>query len=659
MKPTTAQLSTTRQASTGIIAGDTALPCAQLPSSVVQRGPEVPGGSTRYGGGPAAGDLIDLRFLVIAGDDQAPGVAAITATLDRLGARYNTLIARRERLAEQRLWSGNHAFYQAIILATGNLGYQDPVTQQWESAFDAEQWHILWCYEARFGIRQVTWYTFPGGYPDDYGLRLAGTCDTVAAPLAAKLTGEGQRIFWYLNGENPVTVRYAWTYLTTPLDSATTPLLVTSEGYVIAAIRRYADGRENLALTTDSAPDLMHTLLLGYGLVNWVGRGLFLGERHVYLSPQVDDIFFRTRLWEPAPSAAGEPIYRIDAPDVRALLNWLDRLHRHVPNAGAIELELAFNGEGTLAPAPDDALVPILAAHQARFRWVNHTFRHPLMHEVDYQTSVAEIRRNHQVAAELGLQRYHPDSLVTPEFSGLDHADFMRAACDSGIRFLIADTSRLKGSLPPNTGIVSQLQPELLIIPRHPNNVFFNVSTPAELVSEYNQIYYNFWHYNLTFEEIIDREADMMLPYLLKFDINPVMFHQANLRAYDGAHSLTTLLIDRLLRKYNACYAHVPICSLSMHEIGQAMLDRARYREAAIEATLVRGRHLTVRADRAVVVPITGVRVGPDAELYGDQAISSVAVSLDHVQQIPLEALVGYQSTAVDSGAPFLGGAHE
>jgi hypothetical protein len=659
MKPTTAQLSGTGQASTGIIAGDTGLPYAQLPSSVVQRGPEMPGGSTRRGGGPAAGDSIDLRFLVIAADDRAPSLAAITATLDRLGARYDTLIARRERLAEQRLWRGNHAFYQGIILANGNLGYQNPVTQQWASAFDAEQWHILWCYEARFGIRQVTWYTFPGGSPDDYGLGLAGTRDTTVAPLAVQLTSEGQQIFWYLNGENPIMVRCAWTYLAAPLDSTTTPLLATPEGYVVAALRRYADGRQNLALTMDSAPNLMHTLLLGYGLVSWVARGLFLGERHVYLSPQVDDIFFRTKLWEPDPSAACEQIYRIDAPDVHTLLNWLDRLHTHMSNASAIELELAFNGEGTLAPAPDDTLVSILAAHQARFRWVNHTFRHPLMHEVDYQTSVAEIQRNHLVAGELGLQRYHPDSLVTPEFSGLDHPDFMRAARDSGIRFLIADTSRLNVSLPPNTGIVSQLQPDLLIVPRHPNNVFFNVSTPDELVSEYNQIYHEFWHYHLTFEEIIDREAGIMLQYLLTFDIDPVMFHQANLRAYDSAHSLVSVLLDEVLSKYNACYAHVPIRSLSMHAIGQAMLARAKYRAAAIEATLVWGSHLRLRADHAVVVPITGAYVGPDAELYAGQAISSVAVLPQSTHWIPLESLVGYQPAAAETGAPSLSGAHE
>src|SRR5262245_7917200 len=194
MKPPTAQVSITCQASTSIIAGDTALPYAQLPSSVVQREPEVPGGSTHRSSGPAAGDSIDLRFLVIAADDPAPSMAAITATLDRLGARYDTLIARRERLAEQRLWRGNRAFYQGIILANGNLGYQNPVTQQWASAFDAEQWHILWRYEARFGIRQVTWYTFPGGSPDDYGLGLAGIRDTVVAPLAVQPTSEGRRI---------------------------------------------------------------------------------------------------------------------------------------------------------------------------------------------------------------------------------------------------------------------------------------------------------------------------------------------------------------------------------------------------------------------------------------------------------------------------------
>jgi hypothetical protein len=89
------------------------------------------------------------------------------------------------------------------------------------------------------------------------------------------------------------------------------------------------------------------------------------------------------------------------------------------------------------------------------------------------------------------------------------------------------------------------------------------------------------------------------------------------------------------------------------------MLARARYRAAAIEATLVWGSHLRLTTDRAVVVPITGAYVEPDAELYGGQAISSVAVLPESAQSIPLEALVGYQPVAAVTSPPLPSGAHE
>jgi hypothetical protein len=62
-------------------------------------------------------------------------------------------------------------------------------------------------------------------------------------------------------------------------------------GRTLAAVHAYADGRANLALTFDSNPYLLHTMLLSYGVVNWVTNGLFIGERHVYVSPQIDDLF--------------------------------------------------------------------------------------------------------------------------------------------------------------------------------------------------------------------------------------------------------------------------------------------------------------------------------------------------------------------------------
>ena len=72
----------------------------------------------------------------------------------------------------------------------------------------------------------------------------------------------------------------------------------------LAAVTTYGDGREILAITFDSNAYSLQTLLFGYGLVNWVTRGLFIGERHVHMSPQVDDLFIDDDQWTNGTSCA-------------------------------------------------------------------------------------------------------------------------------------------------------------------------------------------------------------------------------------------------------------------------------------------------------------------------------------------------------------------
>jgi len=72
----------------------------------------------------------------------------------------------------------------------------------------------------------------------------------------------------------------------------------------------------------------------------------------------------------------------------------------------------------------------------------------------------------------------------------------------------------------PNIGIVNAVG-RLLIIPRHPNNLFYNVSTPEQWVSEYNT-YHDLWG-GLAFDEIVDLQASI-LSYLLKFEHRPTHF---------------------------------------------------------------------------------------------------------------------------------------
>ena len=204
-----------------------------------------------------------------------------------------------------------------------------------------------------------------------------------------------------------------------------------------------------------------------------------------------------------------------------------------------------------------------------------------------------------------------------------------------------------------NTGFTSAAHPSILVIPRYPSNLFYNLSTPEEWVSEYNCFYgptgkcaggaWKFWDHDLSYAEILDKESAFLVSYLLKWNINPLMFHQPNLRAYDGTHSLLTDLIDATMAKYNAMY-NLPIVNLTEHNVGLNMTEWMGYRESGVTGSLVpcvgtAPATLTITSPRAATIPVTGVSVaGRSAtrETYGGQDISYVRLAAGKSTTIPL-----------------------
>jgi hypothetical protein len=75
-------------------------------------------------------------------------------------------------------------------------------------------------------------------------------------------------------------------------------------------------------------------------------------------------------------------------------------------------------------------------------------------------------------------------------------------------------------------------------VPRHPTSIFYDVATPATETDEYNTIYRAYYGRDLSYEEVLDKDSEFGLFYLLQGDIDPLMFHQANLKNYGGGRSL-------------------------------------------------------------------------------------------------------------------------
>jgi hypothetical protein len=166
-------------------------------------------------------------------------------------------------------------------------------------------------------------------------------------------------------------------------------------------------------------------------------------------------------------------------------------------------------------------------------------------------------------------------------------------------------------------------------------------------VSEYNCYYgptgkcaggaFRYWPTNLTYQQILDKESDVMLQYLLKWDIDPLMFHQANTRNLGTAtnpRSLQGDLINATLKKYRSMY-NLPILNVSQSEIGRRMADRMAYNSSGVKATLNKSEAgectMTVSTSQPATIPITGpvtgTPPGTTTEVYGGQTISYVPLA--------------------------------
>lgn len=613
-----------------IPSGPIGLP-AELPSSSSSSQPLDPGSS------------VDARVLILAADGSEPDLPAIRQTLDLLGTPYDVWIATSLGGAslKPRLTRGEQqGSYQAVLLTTGNLSYSADGGATWTSGLSPAQWQELWDYEAKFGVRQATWYTFPTA---DYGFQ--GTAKGSSASLHLRFSAPGAEVFSYVNTASGVDLSRVYMYLAqaaTPGDGGSvTPLLTDPAGHALAVVRRWPDGRENLACTFDSNPYLVHSLQLSYGIVNWATRGLFIGERRTYLSAQVDDLFLDADEW-PAPVTPGTN-YRMTGDDLRFVAAWQQQAQA-APLFSGFRLDLAFNGWGTTPGLyRDDTLTPAAVSLQERFKWISHTWDHVKLDDASYADTVSEITRNNDAAARLKLASYSPTTLVTPEVSGLFNAAAMQAAADQGVRFLVSDTSRPEHGTPgPNEGTYNPRAPSILQIPRRPTNLYYNVTTPEQWVDEYNSFYgpggrWPTWDHALSYTELLDKESEVLLQYLLRGELYPWMFHQTNLRRFTlagTARSLLTDLIDATVRKYSALLT-LPIVSPTMDALGAQLEERMRYRAAALRATIVGGRSLVLSAPSSIVVPVTGLRT-VDAELYGKQYIARVRIPAGQTVTIPL-----------------------
>src|SRR5438128_2105887 len=169
---------------------------------------------------------VDMKLLIIAATAAEPSFTALQAFLDQIGIPHDNIILSAAAKIPANLPALNDAvkgFYQGIILTTGNLAICD-TTGKCQSALSGAGWAALDNYAINFGVRTLSYYTFP---EPRYGLTLLRGVDTTTSPGTVSLLPAAASIFSYLNVNNPVTVSNAYTYLAIPQAAAgevTTPL---------------------------------------------------------------------------------------------------------------------------------------------------------------------------------------------------------------------------------------------------------------------------------------------------------------------------------------------------------------------------------------------------------------------------------------------------
>ncbi len=611
---------------------------------------------------------LEMKLLILSTDGAEPELTALKSFLDYQATPYEVArLALGENLPP--LEDGNRGFYQGVVLTTGNLGLCDPTCR---SALSPAGWTTLETYARDYGVRIASYYVYP---EPRFGLTYTNTLTTTATPVFAKLTPAAADVFPYIRPDALIPISNAFVYLSKATPAAgeeSVPLLMVGDG-VIAATHKKADGREYMAFTVDNNSSLFHSQALTYGMIRWVTRGVFLGFRKAFLSPQVDDFFLPSVLFDankkqclpggkpfdpinPAPPVCS--IVRLGPGDFTALEDW-QASWREKPQFAAFKTTLVFNGYGT--KADDDALRLKALPSQQQFFWVNHTYDHRNLdcfavndqgcRSVTYDEALSEIGDNFSFASKVGLTA-DPISLVTPMITGLTSPDFLRAAAQSGIRYLVADGSRVEGTPAiPNTPIPSATENSVQLIPRRPTNIFFESAnsdegTDGSEVDEFNFLYgpnglfriggpggKPFFTNSQNYSQILDRESDQLVGYLFRGDMYPLMFHQSNLYRYLGLRTIYSDLFDATFHKWSKI-SNLPLTSLTQSAIGAVLEERKAYLNAKVKAVWTPGLGIKIESTGSAKVPITGICAAKGCESYGSDKISFVEVEAASIKTV-------------------------
>jgi hypothetical protein len=222
---------------------------------------------------------------------------------------------------------------------------------------------------------------------------------------------------------------------------------------------------------------------------------------------------------------------------------------------------------------------------------------------------------------------------------------FVTAAANANVDYLASDTSQLNQAVEQHftvsgrNVVLSTNNTTRTMLPRYPTNVFYNVTNPDVLVSEYNYIFHDrFLELGQdpsivpgavgtirNYQEIRDAEATAAVQHMLSFKKYPHFFHQGNVASYDAAgNTLQFDWLDSVFTAYEKLFK-LPVKNLPYYLIGDMTKDSLTAKSATIKAVWNRTTNqVTLSANKSIPnLLVTGVAGG---DLYGGQLIRQINV---------------------------------
>ncbi|RDL42047.1 Uncharacterized protein BP5553_02026 [Venustampulla echinocandica] len=543
----------------------------------------------------AAAGTVNGTVLVIA-RDKTVAYSAYSGLNDH-GIPYQLLIVPAEGAALPRLNDSATQGNYGLVVVLSEISYINNSTGQYHSALTDAQWNALYNYQLAFGVRMVRLDVAPSIAT---GTASLGTCcskgnQTVSISNDKEFTTAG------LKTGAGVSTAGLWHYPANITDASIATEFAqfsaaAADGFKTkstAGVINRINGREQMVFFIGFSTGWSLTSnLLQHAWINWGTRGLYAGYRRAMMSPQIDDMFLETPIFDNPTEN-----FRLTAEDMEGHLEWLPTLTKKLNAGSDWFLEVGHNGNGNIESVnatdttntlcnpgpieyPDQIDTPLEftkplgsgtnlypatptaypkysrdctdsddllwwwedTTNLNAFAHLSHTFTHQDENNATYSDVYKEITWNKAWLDSVGIsaaEKFSASGIIPPAITGMHNGDAVRAWADSGIKHVVGDNTRpvLMNQENEHWPLISTVESNgyagIQITPRWASNIYYNCDLPACTTAEWEQFSAGKGNY----ADLLVLERDNNVRHLLGLHHDPHMFHQANLRWADVEES--------------------------------------------------------------------------------------------------------------------------